>query len=120
MDLSILIAASQPRPTSFVDLEILGYPTEQTDLNDAQSFGTPVMDRPTFALVGAVNHGKSSIAATLVERGNIGVSADPGMTQVCQKIEHHSRSHRLHRLSRVSGPKRMMTLSFDGAASKKV
>ena len=48
------------------------------------------MDRPTFALVGAVNHGKSSIAATLVERGNIGVSADPGMTQVCQKIEHHS------------------------------
>ncbi|GAH02076.1 unnamed protein product, partial [marine sediment metagenome] len=43
------------------------------------------MNRPTFALVGAVNHGKSSIAATLVERGNIGVSADPGMTQVCQK-----------------------------------
>ena len=46
--------------------------------------------KPVFALVGAVNHGKSSIAATLVEQGNIGVSADPGMTQVCQKIEHHS------------------------------
>ena len=27
------------------------------------------MNSPTFALVGAVNHGKSSIAATLVERG---------------------------------------------------
>ena len=48
------------------------------------------MNSPTFALVGAVNHGKSSIAATLVERGNIAVSADPGMTQVCQRIEHHS------------------------------
>ena len=54
------------------------------------AWGERIMDRPTFALVGAVNHGKSSIAATLVERGNIGVSADPGMTQVCQKIEHHS------------------------------
>jgi hypothetical protein len=48
------------------------------------------MNSPTFALVGAVNHGKSSIAATLVERGNIAVSADPGMTQVCQRIVHHS------------------------------
>jgi predicted GTPase len=48
------------------------------------------MNTPSFALVGAVNHGKSSIAATLVERGNIGVSADPGMTEECQKIKHHS------------------------------
>ncbi|MDA7994512.1 MAG: GTPase domain-containing protein, partial [Pirellulales bacterium] len=49
-----------------------------------------MMTRPSFALVGAVNHGKSSIAATLVERDNIAVGADPGMTQVCQRIEHHS------------------------------
>ena len=45
------------------------------------------MTTPSFALIGAVNHGKSSIAATLVEDDQIGVSGDPGQTVESQRFD---------------------------------
>jgi hypothetical protein len=44
------------------------------------------MSTPSFALIGAVNHGKSSIAATLAEDDQIGISADPGQTVESQRF----------------------------------
>lgn len=45
------------------------------------------MSTPAFAIVGAVNHGKSSVAATLVEDDRIWIGRDPGMTRECQAFE---------------------------------
>lgn len=45
------------------------------------------MTTPSFALIGAVNHGKSSIAATLVEDDQIGISGDPGQTVESQRFD---------------------------------
>jgi hypothetical protein len=45
------------------------------------------MSTPAFAIVGAVNHGKSSVAATLVEDDQIWIGRDPGMTRECQAFE---------------------------------
>lgn len=39
---------------------------------------------PTFAVVGAVNHGKSSVVATLAENDQVVVSSMPGETAACQ------------------------------------
>lgn len=39
---------------------------------------------PTFAIVGAVNHGKSSVVSTLAENDQVRVSAMPGETIGCQ------------------------------------
>jgi hypothetical protein len=41
---------------------------------------------PAFAVVGAVNHGKSSVAATLAESDAVGISDFPGETIVCQRF----------------------------------
>lgn len=41
---------------------------------------------PTFAIVGAVNHGKSSVVATLSENDEIRISSMPGETVECQKF----------------------------------
>lgn len=41
---------------------------------------------PAFAVVGAVNHGKSSVAATLAESDAVGISNFPGETVVCQRF----------------------------------
>ena len=45
------------------------------------------MSTPSFALIGAVNHGKSSIAATLAEDDQIGISGDPGQTVESQRFD---------------------------------
>ncbi len=45
------------------------------------------MSTPAFAIVGAVNHGKSSVAATLVEDDRVWIGPDPGMTRECQSFE---------------------------------
>lgn len=45
------------------------------------------MTKASFALIGAVNHGKSSVAATLVENDQIGISDVPGQTVVSQRFE---------------------------------
>lgn len=45
------------------------------------------MTTPAFTLIGAVNHGKSSIAATLVEDDQIGISGDPGQTVESQRFD---------------------------------
>lgn len=42
---------------------------------------------PTFAVVGAVNHGKSSVVSTLSENDQVRVSAMPGETVECQRFE---------------------------------
>ncbi len=44
---------------------------------------------PSFAIVGAVNHGKSSLAATLAENDQIGISDIPGETRQCTRFEYH-------------------------------
>jgi len=41
---------------------------------------------PTFAVVGAVNHGKSSVAATLAENDQVRISRMPGETVECQRF----------------------------------
>ncbi len=41
-------------------------------------------DTPTFAIVGAVNHGKSSVVSTLAEQDQVRISAMPGETVECQ------------------------------------
>ena len=41
---------------------------------------------PTFAIVGAVNHGKSSVVSTLAENDQVRVSPTPGETRDCQKF----------------------------------
>jgi hypothetical protein len=41
---------------------------------------------PTFAIVGAVNHGKSSVVSTLAEDDQVRVSATPGETVECQRF----------------------------------
>lgn len=41
---------------------------------------------PTFAIVGAVNHGKSSVVSTLAEDDDVRISAMPGETVECQKF----------------------------------
>ena len=43
--------------------------------------------KPTFAIVGAVNHGKSSVASTLAEDDQIGVSDFPGETKVRRRFD---------------------------------
>ncbi len=45
------------------------------------------MSTPSFAIVGAVNHGKSSVAATLAEDDQVWIGPDPGMTRECQAFE---------------------------------
>ncbi len=49
----------------------------------------PVMSSatPTFAIVGAVNHGKSSVVSTLSENDQVRISAMPGETVQCQRFE---------------------------------
>jgi hypothetical protein len=42
---------------------------------------------PTFAVIGAVNHGKSSVAATLAENDQVRISPMPGETVECQRFE---------------------------------
>ncbi len=42
---------------------------------------------PTFAIVGAVNHGKSSVVSTLAENDQVRISAMPGETVQCQRFE---------------------------------
>jgi predicted GTPase len=42
---------------------------------------------PAFAIVGAVNHGKSSVVSTLAEDDQVRVSAMPGETVECQRFE---------------------------------
>ena len=42
---------------------------------------------PTFAVVGAVNHGKSSVVSTLSENDQVRISAMPGETVECQRFE---------------------------------
>ena len=44
-------------------------------------------DTPTFAVVGAVNHGKSSVVSTLAEDDKVRISAMPGETVECQRFE---------------------------------
>lgn len=41
---------------------------------------------PTFAVLGAVNHGKSSVAATLAENDRVRISPMPGETVECQRF----------------------------------
>jgi len=41
---------------------------------------------PTFAVLGAVNHGKSSVAATLAENDHVRISSMPGETAECQRF----------------------------------
>lgn len=41
---------------------------------------------PTFVVVGDVNHGKSSVVATLAENDEVRISDRPGETRVCQRI----------------------------------
>jgi hypothetical protein len=41
---------------------------------------------PTFAIVGAVNHGKSSVVSTLAENDQVNVSSMPGETVECQRF----------------------------------
>jgi len=42
---------------------------------------------PTFAIVGAVNHGKSSVVSTLSEDDSIGISAMPGSTVESRRFD---------------------------------
>ncbi len=42
---------------------------------------------PTFAVVGAVNHGKSSVVSTLSENDQVRISSMPGETVRCQRFE---------------------------------
>ena len=44
---------------------------------------------PTFAIVGAVNHGKSSVVSTLAEDDQVRVSSMPGETVQCQRFWLH-------------------------------
>jgi hypothetical protein len=44
------------------------------------------MNPPTFAIVGAVNHGKSSVVATLAEDDRVPISDIPGETVECQRF----------------------------------
>ncbi len=41
---------------------------------------------PTFAIVGAVNHGKSSVVSTLAENDQVHISSMPGETVECQRF----------------------------------
>jgi uncharacterized protein DUF3482/50S ribosome-binding GTPase len=41
---------------------------------------------PTFAVVGAVNHGKSSVVSTLAENDQVRISRMPGETVECQRF----------------------------------
>ena len=45
------------------------------------------MTTPSFALVGAVNSGKSSVAATIAEDDRIGISDEPGKTVESQRFD---------------------------------
>lgn len=44
---------------------------------------------PIFAIVGAVNHGKSSVVSTLAENDQVRISAQPGETVECQRFALH-------------------------------
>ncbi|MCX6976495.1 MAG: GTPase/DUF3482 domain-containing protein [Verrucomicrobia bacterium] len=44
----------------------------------------PLLSIPTFAVVGAVNHGKSSVLSTLAENDQVRISPTAGETVVCQ------------------------------------
>ena len=44
---------------------------------------------PTFAIVGAVNHGKSSVVSTLAENDQVHISSMPGETVECQRFWLH-------------------------------
>ena len=44
------------------------------------------LNTPTFATVGAVNHGKSSVVSTLAENDQVRISAMPGETVECQRF----------------------------------
>ena len=41
---------------------------------------------PTFAIVGAVNHGKSSVVSALAENDEVRISSMPGETVSCQRF----------------------------------
>ena len=41
---------------------------------------------PTFAIVGAVNHGKSSVVSTLAENDQVRISPMPGETVECRRF----------------------------------
>ena len=41
---------------------------------------------PTFAIVGAVNHGKSSVVSALAETIEVRISSMPGETVSCQRF----------------------------------
>src|SRR6185436_4289383 len=43
-------------------------------------------ETPTFAIVGAVNHGKSSVVSTLAENDQVRISSMPGETVECQRF----------------------------------
>jgi hypothetical protein len=43
-------------------------------------------DHPTFAVVGAVNHGKSSVVSTLAENDEVRISPVPGETTECRRF----------------------------------
>ncbi len=43
-------------------------------------------DTPAFAIVGAVNHGKSTVVSTLAENDRVRVSSMPGETVECQRF----------------------------------
>jgi hypothetical protein len=44
-------------------------------------------DTPTFAIVGAVNHGKSSVVSTLAEDDQVRISSMPGETVECRRFQ---------------------------------
>lgn len=66
------------------------------------------MNTPTFAIVGAVNHGKSSVAATLVEDDQIWVGRDPGMTRECQAFKSRLGSFELWDTPGFQDPREML------------
>lgn len=66
------------------------------------------MKLPTFAIVGAVNHGKSSVAATLVEDDRIWIGRDPGMTRECQPFESRLGSFTLWDTPGFQDPREML------------
>jgi hypothetical protein len=66
------------------------------------------MKTPTFAIVGAVNHGKSSVAATLVEDDQIWIGRDPGMTRECQAFKSRVGSFELWDTPGFQDPREML------------
>jgi hypothetical protein len=55
-------------------------------MSEGGSTGAPEAT-PTFAIVGAVNHGKSSVVSTLAEDDQVRISAMPGETIECRRFQ---------------------------------